>query len=89
MRGTPTARELAARLGLHWSGREWRGNCPSCGYSDTSRRLSRAPRSRANAVSTRASAVPSKQTGPERSDARSGPQLKPVKPGLYYARATS
>ena len=60
MRGTPTARELAARLGLHWSGREWRGNCPSCGYSDTSRRLSRAPRSRANAVSTRTSAVPSK-----------------------------
>jgi hypothetical protein len=31
---TPTARELAA-LGLHRSGREWRGNCPSCGCSNT------------------------------------------------------
>jgi hypothetical protein len=30
-----TVRELAARLGLRRSGREWRGNCPPCGYSDT------------------------------------------------------
>jgi len=29
-----SARELAARLGLHRAGREWRGTCPSCGYSD-------------------------------------------------------
>jgi hypothetical protein len=34
MRGTPTARELTALLGLHWSGREWHGNCPSCGYGN-------------------------------------------------------
>jgi len=32
MRGTPTARVI----GLHQSDRTWRGNCPSCGYSDTS-----------------------------------------------------
>jgi len=32
---TLSARELATRLGLHRSGREWRGNCPSCRYSDT------------------------------------------------------
>jgi hypothetical protein len=35
MLGTPSARELAARLELHRSGREWRGNCSSCGYADT------------------------------------------------------
>jgi hypothetical protein len=35
MLGTPLARELAARLGLHPSSREWHGNCPGCGYSDT------------------------------------------------------
>lgn len=29
-----TARELAARLGLHRAGREWRGTCPSCGYRE-------------------------------------------------------
>lgn len=34
MLGTLSARELAARLGLHQSGRGWRGNCPSCGYHD-------------------------------------------------------
>ena len=28
----PQARELAARLGLHRSGREWRGTCPLCSY---------------------------------------------------------
>jgi hypothetical protein len=28
------ARELAAQLRLHRAGREWRGNCPVCGYSD-------------------------------------------------------
>ncbi|MBO0736605.1 MAG: virulence-associated protein E, partial [Alphaproteobacteria bacterium] len=27
--------ELAARLGLHRSGREWRGGCPLCGYRDS------------------------------------------------------
>jgi hypothetical protein len=32
--GSPAARELAARLGLHRSGREWRGGCPLCGYLD-------------------------------------------------------
>jgi hypothetical protein len=30
-----TARDLAARLGLHRAGRDWRGTCPSCGYRDT------------------------------------------------------
>jgi phage/plasmid primase-like uncharacterized protein len=29
-----TARELAARLGLHRSRRDWRGPCPACGYAD-------------------------------------------------------
>jgi phage/plasmid primase-like uncharacterized protein len=29
-----TARELAARLGLHRVGREWRGACPACGYAE-------------------------------------------------------
>ena len=29
-----TARELAQRFGLHRLGREWRGNCPACGYKD-------------------------------------------------------
>ena len=29
-----TARELAARFGLHRAGREWRGTCPCCGYLD-------------------------------------------------------
>lgn len=29
-----SARELAAQLGLHRAGREWRGICPSCGYRD-------------------------------------------------------
>jgi hypothetical protein len=29
------AHELAVQLGLHRSGREWRGNCPSCGYRDS------------------------------------------------------
>ncbi|MGC8468532.1 MAG: DUF7146 domain-containing protein [Acetobacteraceae bacterium] len=29
----PQAREIAARLGLHRAGREWRGSCPCCGYS--------------------------------------------------------
>lgn len=28
----PQVRELAARLGLHRAGREWRGTCPLCGY---------------------------------------------------------
>jgi phage/plasmid primase-like uncharacterized protein len=28
------AREFAAQLGLYRSGREWRGNCPACGYRD-------------------------------------------------------
>jgi phage/plasmid primase-like uncharacterized protein len=27
-----TVRELAARLGLHRVGRQWRGACPACGY---------------------------------------------------------
>jgi hypothetical protein len=49
MLGTLSSRELAAQLGLHPSDREWRGNCPSCPYSDTSRRLSRSPRSLASA----------------------------------------
>jgi hypothetical protein len=35
MRGAVSACELAARLGLHPSGREWRGNCPSCGDPNT------------------------------------------------------
>src|SRR5271166_687682 len=26
------ARDLAARLGLKRTGREWRGTCPACGY---------------------------------------------------------
>jgi phage/plasmid primase-like uncharacterized protein len=29
-----SARELAARLGLHRAGREWRGRCPVCSYQD-------------------------------------------------------
>lgn len=29
-----SARELAARFGLHRAGREWRGRCPACGYAD-------------------------------------------------------
>jgi hypothetical protein len=29
-----SVRELAARLGLHRAGREWRGACPCCGYHD-------------------------------------------------------
>ena len=29
-----TARELAARFGLHRAGREWRGACPCCGYPE-------------------------------------------------------
>jgi phage/plasmid primase-like uncharacterized protein len=29
-----SARELAARLGLHRAGREWRGRCPACGYAE-------------------------------------------------------
>jgi putative DNA primase/helicase len=28
-----TARDLAERLGLHRAGRDWRGDCPACGYS--------------------------------------------------------
>jgi phage/plasmid primase-like uncharacterized protein len=35
MLGTSSVRELAARLGLHRSGRQWRGKCPGCGYPDT------------------------------------------------------
>lgn len=35
MLGPSSVRELAARLGLHRSGRQWRGKCPGCGYSDT------------------------------------------------------
>jgi phage/plasmid primase-like uncharacterized protein len=33
---TPSAdaRELAARLGLHRAGNEWRGRCPACGYAE-------------------------------------------------------
>jgi len=34
MSGTLSAR--TASLGLHRSGREWRGNCPSCAYSNRS-----------------------------------------------------
>jgi phage/plasmid primase-like uncharacterized protein len=30
-----TALELADRLGLHRSGRYWRGPCPACGYANT------------------------------------------------------
>jgi phage/plasmid primase-like uncharacterized protein len=30
----PAAREVAARLGLHRVGREWRGACPACGYAE-------------------------------------------------------
>jgi hypothetical protein len=80
MRGTPSARELAALLGLYRTGREWRGNCPSCGYSDTSRRLSPAPRSRASAVSRRASTSRLNKHCQSGVDARSGPQLKPRMP---------
>ena len=29
-----SARDLAARLGLHRAGRGWRGTCPACGYRD-------------------------------------------------------
>lgn len=29
-----SARELAARFGLHRAGREWRGRCPCCGYPE-------------------------------------------------------
>jgi putative DNA primase/helicase len=29
-----TPQEIARRLGLHRSGREWRGTCPLCGYRD-------------------------------------------------------
>jgi hypothetical protein len=32
--GNRTARELAAQLGLHRAGRQWRGACPICGYAD-------------------------------------------------------
>jgi putative DNA primase/helicase len=28
-----SARDLADRLGLHRAGRDWRGDCPACGYS--------------------------------------------------------
>jgi putative DNA primase/helicase len=28
-----SARDLAERLGLHRAGRDWRGDCPACGYS--------------------------------------------------------
>jgi hypothetical protein len=52
MRGTPSARELAALLRLHRSGREWRGNRLSCRYSDTSCRLQLGPRSRERGVET-------------------------------------
>ena len=34
------ASELAARLGLHRAGREWRGSCPSCGYGSSACTLS-------------------------------------------------
>jgi phage/plasmid primase-like uncharacterized protein len=30
----PAAREVAARLGLHRVGREWRGACPACAYAE-------------------------------------------------------
>jgi hypothetical protein len=34
MEHAANTRELAAQLGLHRAGREWRGNCPACGYAD-------------------------------------------------------
>lgn len=30
-----SASEIAAHLGLHRAGRDWRGNCPCCGYHDS------------------------------------------------------
>jgi putative DNA primase/helicase len=34
--GSPgTTQEIAARLGLHRAGRDWRGDCPACGYAET------------------------------------------------------
>ena len=32
--------QLAARLGLHRAGREWRGSCPACGYGSDAASLS-------------------------------------------------